>query len=200
MKLLILFLLFLNLVADEKNYSVRLAYGKATISDFSEIIIGNIKKHPNDLYVTALEGGYRVAEDYKDFPIDVYIKSGLSYFNENGYSDNVIEGVVYIKAYYKFDFLANRIRIGAGEGVSYTDHLLYTEILEATQEHDHNSKFLNYLDISVDFDFGRLTAYKPLYDTYIGFTLKHRSGIFGLINNVKRGGSNYPTVSIEKNF
>jgi len=187
-------------MASEKPCSLGIAFGKATISDFSEIMIGDIKRHPNDLYVTALNGGYKLAAHSKDLPFDIYAKLGVSYFDEGDLNDDVLEGVVYIKAYYNMDFLSNRLRLGFGEGISYTDHLLYTEQLEAMQEKDTNSKFLNYLDVSIDFDLGRLFGYKSMYDTYVGFTLKHRSGIFGLINNVKRGGSNYPTISLEKNF
>jgi len=36
--------------------------------------------------------------------------------------------------------------------------------------------------------------------TYVGWAIKHRSGVFGLINNVKEGGANYNTIYIEKNF
>jgi outer membrane protein len=54
--------------------------------------------------------------------------------------------------------------------------------------------------LSVDFDIGKLISYKPLHGTYIGWALKHRSGIFGLINNVRKGGSNYNTIFLERNF
>jgi outer membrane protein len=59
---------------------------------------------------------------------------------------------------------------------------------------------LNYIDLSLDLDLGRLVRYQPLYNTSLGWALKHRSGIFGLINNVKKGGSNYNTLYIETKF
>ena len=61
-------------------------------------------------------------------------------------------------------------------------------------------RFLNYLDITVDFDVGKLIDYKPMHETYLGYLLKHRSGIGGLINNVEHGGSNYNCFYIEKKF
>jgi hypothetical protein len=39
-----------------------------------------------------------------------------------------------------------------------------------------------------------------MYGTYVGYLLKHRSGIAGLINNVDHGGSNYNSFYIEKTF
>jgi len=39
-----------------------------------------------------------------------------------------------------------------------------------------------------------------MHGTYFGILLKHRSGIFGLINNVAHGGSNYNSIYLEKKF
>lgn len=182
------------------NYTLRLSRGKATLSDFSEIIVANWKGHVKDLSVVSLDGGYKLYEQNSATPVDVYLKTGISYYNEDKTRDNNIALRTYIKLYRNFDFLHNRVRFGFGEGLSYTKNILYTEYYEATQESDNNSKLLNYLDVSLDIDVGKLFLYKPLYGTYIGWNLEHRSGIFGLINNVRRGGSNYNTFSIEKTF
>jgi len=131
--------------------------------------------------------------------MDVYAKAGLSYFDEASFSD-IYEMTLYVKAYWNFDFADNRIRAGIGEGISYTNDILLAESIEAGTDNDNTSNFLNYIDISVDVDFGRLIRYKPLHNTYLGYALKHRSGIFGLINNVTKGGSNYNTIYIEKSF
>jgi hypothetical protein len=135
--------------------------------------------------------------------MDIYVKGGFSYFDESKAPinrDDVYEATLYVKAYWNFDFLENRVRLGFGEGASYTSNILYVEYKEATEKNDNNSYFLNYLDISLDFDFGKLVKYKPLHGTYIGWALKHRSGIYGLINNVEKGGSNYNTIYLEKTF
>jgi len=47
---------------------------------------------------------------------------------------------------------------------------------------------------------GKLFGYKQLEGTNLGFAIKHRSGIYGLINSVRRGGSNYNTLYIESKF
>lgn len=191
--------MFLNLVAQD-DYSFRVAYGKATLSDFSEILVGNWKSHPNDLYVTALDVGYLLSENSIDSPLDIYVKGGVSKFDENGLNEDVYEAILYIKFFWNFDFWANRVRLGFGEGISYTSDILYTECLEASQEEDTTSKFLNYIDVSLDFSVGRLVHYKPFDEVYMGWALKHRSGVFGLINNVRKGGSNYNTIYIEAKF
>ena len=195
---MVLLLLALQLFAQDQ-YSLRMAYGQASNSDLGEIISGDIGSNKENLNVFALDGGYLLKKDAFELPLDFYVKSSLSYFDEGKY-DAVYEMTLYIKAYWNIDFWENRVRLGFGEGVSYTNDILRTEYLEASQKGGNNSKFLNYIDLSADFDIGRLFRYKPLHDTYIGWALKHRSGIYGLINNVKNGGSNYNTIYVEKNF
>ena len=200
MKLLLLLLLSLNLIGQDE-YSLRVAYGAASVDDLGDIVVLQSSTHPDNLTVCSLDAGYLLKKNMFEFPFDFYFKGGLSYFNE-GYSsrkEHIYEGAVYFKVYYKANFLENRVRIGFGEGISYTSDILWSEYKEAEDEGDNTSKLLNYMDLSVDFDLGRLVRYKPLQDTYIGWTLKHRSGVFGLFGGVD-GGSNYNTISIEKNF
>lgn len=181
------------------KYSLRVAYGKSTSSNLGNVVSGQVHSDTANLYVYNIDGGYLLATDIFELPIDLYAKGGLSYYDE-GDKPNAYGVDMYIKAYYNLDFLKNRVRFGFGEGVSYTTKTLRTEASDAATHNDNTSKFLNYLDISLDFDLGKLAHYEPLDKTYIGFLIKHRSGIFGTINNVKHGGSNYNSVYIEKNF
>jgi hypothetical protein len=199
LKYLVLLFLFLSLSADD-NYSLRIAHGKVTNSDFGEVLFLDVKSYPEDLKVTSLDAGYLLKKDAFDLPLDFYVKSGLSYFDEAGLQDDIYEATLYVKVYWNIDFLSNRVRLGFGEGVSYTSNILWYEKQEAIQNQDNNSKLLNYIDFSLDFDIGRLVRYEPLKDTYLGVAVKHRSGVFGLINNVEKGGSNYYALSLEKNF
>ena len=202
MKIFLLLLLTLNLIAADE-YSFRVAYGKASNSSLGDIISGDFysNNHEKDLSVLGFDGGYLLKESLFDWPLDIYVKGGLSSFDESGAGrNNVYEVTLYVKAYYNLDFLGNRIRFGLGEGGSCTSGILFVEYEEAKEKNDNNSYFLNYIDVSADFDLGRLIGYKQVHNTYIGWALKHRSGIFGLINGVETGGSNYNTVYLEKNF
>ena len=201
MKLLLLLLLSLNLIA-QNEYSLRVAYGEASTKDLKEIVVFDLDRDLDNLTVFSLDGGYLLKKEIFELPLDFYIKGGLNYFNEGDAptASSVYEGVIYVKLYYNLDFLENRVRFGLGEGLSYTSDILWSEYKSANKENEKPSKFLNYLDISVDFNLGKLVSYKPLENTYIGWTLKHRSGVFGLFNGVEDGGSNYNTISIEKNF
>ena len=212
MKLFILFFLFANLIAQD-DYSFRVGYGQATQSDFSQAIHGDWESSSVSSEVVSLDVGYLLIEDYNDWPMDVYVKGGLSRIDsESGTQDLGARGIaiydsqtvyatrVYIKAFWNFDFWDNRVRFGFGEGVSYTSDTLNVEQYEADSENDNSSNFLNYIDFSLDFSIGKLVNYKPFDEVYLGWALEHRSGIFGLINNVEKGGSNYNTFYVESKF
>ncbi len=202
MKLFLLYFFFfssLSLVAEDR-YSLRAAYGAATTSDLSEIFSGDIQKPEYDYRVFALDGGYLLKKNLLDIPLDFYLNGGVAYYDEDSVQDNVLEATLYIKFIYNIDIWNNKLRVGLGEGLSYTNRYLQVEYDEAIADHDGHSKVLNYLDISLDLDIGRLVNYGPLYDTYMGLLIKHRSGIFGLIGDVKEGGANYYAVYVEKVF
>jgi len=197
--LLFFFLLFSVSHADDK-WSVRVGYGYSDENDLGQILTLNPKPHASGTSAGGVEGGYLVTRDTWGLPLDLYLKGGLNRFFENGYQSDFFEVTFYVKAYWNFRFWGNTVRLGAGEGASYALGIPYVERLEAEGEGDHNSRFLNYLDISLDIDIGRLIRYNPLYATYIGYALKHRSGIYGAINSVHRGGSNYNLFYVEHKF
>ena len=199
MKILFLLLFALNLVAAQR-YSVRVASAVATDYDFGQIVTGSIGEFQPYSTVYAVDGGYLLKSSTDSLPFDFYLKSGLAYFEQNPSLDAVYEMTLYIKAYYNIDFLDNRVRVGFGEGGSYTSAILEVEREDAISYNDNNSHFLNYLDVSVDFDFAKLIQAKSFKELYVGVLLKHRSGIFGLVNNVRHGGSNHVGLYIEKNF
>jgi len=199
LKVILLLLIAFNLLASSK-YSLRLAQGKASNYDLGEILTGSIGKFKNEDKVYSLDAGYLLAESFKGSSFDIYLRSGLSNFTQGAGKDNIYEMTIYLKAFWNIDFLDNRARIGFGEGLSYTSGVLAVEREDAVSYGDNNSHFLNYLDISADFNFGLLSGVKTLDQTYVGVLIKHRSGIFGLINNVRHGGSNYLNVYVETNF
>lgn len=215
-----LFVALLSLLSGDvfgsSNYSLRIAYGVESDSDLGQIIsLQKPTDHKYDFDVVSLDGGYLLAPSLFDLPLDLYIKGGVALFqseNLSRYPDvadmpdvsdkDVYEFTLYFKLYYNLNFWSNRVRIGFGEGGSYVTDYLAPEVIEErteTPEDPKYSKYLNYLDISLDIDLGKLFGFKALEETYLGYTLKHRSGIFGLVNGVS-GGSNYNTISIERNF
>ncbi len=185
---------------DPREFSLRIGAGTAQYSDLKDVLKFNYEGYDENFYGVNLDAGWRAGRDLFDTPFDLYLKGGVTYFNERGYADDIWEGTLYFKVYGKIDFWDNRIRIGFGEGVSYTN-----EILEVEREDDSENggygtaRLLNYLDISADIDIGRLIRVHSMRDLYLGYTIKHRSGVKGLYSGA-HGGSNYILMTLEKNF
>ena len=192
-------------------YSIRLGYGQADANTLGEVLTGDWRHYHNNTSVYNLDMGWRFIRNSFDLPFDFYLKGGLSYFDENaaydergnGPYENFFEGTLYVKVYGKIDFWHNRIRLGLGEGISYAQEIPVVEIDDATHSDgtlNKSVRFLNYLDVSIDIDIGRLTYIKSMKDLYLGYTLKHRSSVFGLFGSGASNGSNYNMIVLEKNF
>ena len=175
MKILLSLFLFSILLFAQENYSLRVAYGKSTKSDLGGVLIGDIASDVADLRTFSLDGGYLIADEIFDIPFDIYIKSSLSYFDEHKVQDDIYEVTLYIKLYYTFQPLEQKVRFGFGEGGSYTSGILFTEYSGAFVAGDNTSKYLNYLDISLDIDLGTLFHAPMMQETYVGLLIKHRS-------------------------
>ena len=183
-----------------QNYSLRVASAVAVDYDFGQIITGSIGRFQSHSTVYAVDGGYLLKSSTDSLPFDFYLKSGLAYFEQSPSHSPIYEMTLYLKAYYNIDFLDNRVRVGFGEGGSYATGILEVERADALKHSDNNSYYLNYLDVSLDFDVAKLLHANSFNECYVGVLIKHRSGIFGLINNVRHGGSNHVGFYIEKNF
>lgn len=86
--------------------------------------------------------------------------------------------------------------IGFGEGISYA-----TEVPASEQSYHHlnhdldypTSKTLNYLMLDIGFSLPKFPDYALFY------RIHHRSGVYGLINDVK-GGSNFVGFGVRRRF
>ncbi len=175
-----------------------MAVGRADSNDFGQIVSAQTAPYSIDAKVMVMDIGYKLAKDSFELPLDWYVKFGFSKFYESGNRKSVYENLLYVKAYY--NFFDRYMRFGFGEGLSYTYGTLHVEEMDAEGNQDNNSHLLNYLDVTIDFDLGKVFNNNSLNELYLGIGLKHRSGIFGLINNVRHGGSNYELLYLEKNF
>ena len=200
MKILVLLFLFFNLYADN-DFSVRGAYGESSASNFDDLYtFTGFNKSEFDTSVYNLAGGYRFVEDFFDLPIDFTANGGVSYFDENGHQDNFLEATLYLKMFIKFNFLSQQFRYGIAEGISYAGKVPWVESDEARIEGDNTSEFLNYMEMTFDFDVGKLIRVKDMEGLYLGYLIKHRSGAKGTFGGVMEGGSNYNCIYLEKNF
>ena len=90
-------------------------------------------------------------------------------------------------------------RYGFGFGMSYADKVPIAEQRKQASKGNNTSRFLNYLELQLDFPLRRLFKSKSMQNCYAGLTVVHRSGIFGtsdLLGDVA-GGSDWITAHFE---
>ena len=91
-------------------------------------------------------------------------------------------------------------RYGFGFGMSYAETVPIAEQLKQAEKGNNTSRFLNYLELQVDFPLRRLfKESKAMRNCYAGVTVVHRSGIFGtsdILGDVS-GGADWITAHFE---
>ena len=186
-----------------KNHYLRWAFAWGTPSNLSEIIHFDTEKDPYNNRLTSLFYGIPLTESLFGAPIELFLTPGLVYHLASDVQDNGSEYVLAIKAYYTFTWPV-RWRFGFAEGLSYTSNINWLEYDEIINRkgYDNASKFLNYLDFSLDVNLADLTTLRSLDKLWLGYSIHHRSAIFessSLFGRIK-GGSNYNSVYLQWHF
>lgn len=185
---------------DAKPF-VRMAHGWATPSDLADIIAFNRERDKENNQLTSIFYGHPLADDLFGLPIQSYLTPGAVWHWHSDVQNSGQEYVLAFKHFYTFDWPVTW-RIGVGEGLSYAANISYIEQTEMDDKDIEASKWLLYLDFSLDLELGDLTGLTSLDDMWLGYSIHHRSGIFGsssMFGNIK-GGSNYNTVYLQYHF
>lgn len=176
---------------------VKAMYGKSTDCNLLPIMrLGCTSTSTLDqTRIAALEIGRPFIRQLNGWPVDVVGYVGLLHHNENGFQQNFWQANAYMKMfYYGFPWDGYvRTRIGFGAGASYAQKVPYVEQRDQLLRGRNTSKLLNYLDPSIDISVGDLIGVREMKETYFGFGVSHRSGMFAssqLLRNVD-GGSNF---------
>lgn len=180
-----------------KHY-LRLAYGWGTPADLVEIAMGKGKRDPNDSQLTSLFLGIPLADDLLTLPAAVYLTPGLALHHPSKVQAAAGEYVLAVKMFFTFEW-PTRWRLGAAEGLSYASRVPYMERSDIEANGGRPSKLLNYLDFSVDLSLGRLLRVPPMERLWLGYSIHHRSGIYGTSSLLGRavGGSNYNSLTLQ---
>lgn len=183
------------------NAYLRLAHGEATPSNLGEIIKGNKEEDPYSNKMTSIFYGHPITDDLFGLPLDIYLVAGLVNHHSSVVQDNFYEYALGIKADYTIKWPV-RWRIGLAEGLSYASQISYIERTELEAKDYRPSKLLNYIDVTVDINIGDIFNAKSMRNTWLGYSIHHRSGIFETGSQFGRikGGSNYTTFYLQHHF
>jgi outer membrane protein len=185
---------------------VKLLYGKATEDGchLARIITARCLSTAkvNATNISGIHIGKPFIDKLNGWPLDFAGYVGLTHHDERGLQANGLQVDLFMKAiYYGFPWNERvKTRLGLGIGLSAAQRVPYTEV--TSQNGKTTSRLLQYLDPTIDISVGDLIGVRSLKQTYLGFGVSHRSGIFGasrLLGNVS-GGSNYIYSYVESAF
>lgn len=176
----------------------RISQGRGTSSSLADIIHGNVEHENVDVDMTSLFYGHPLSDTLFGLPLEIYLTPGILYHYHSSAQDSAVEVVLGVKAYYTIP-LPWRVRIGAAEGISFTNNVTYYEAKSMEKKGVTPSRLLNYLDISVDLNLGDVFRSETFADLWLGYGIHHRSGIFGTSSAFGRisGGSNFPSAYLQ---
>jgi len=134
--------------------------------------------------------------------IDIYGKFALYRHFESPHQDDFWSYTAYVIAMGKGYFpWSDRpaFRWGFGLGVSYAQKVPFIEVVKQGDRDRNTSKFLNYLEWTVDFPIDGLIKSKLVRNCFVGVTVMHRSGIFSTSDILGQvaGGADWYTGHIE---
>ncbi len=180
---------------------LRVAHGWATPSDMGEILNGKNDSQGFDDTLSSVFYGHPLMKNAFDLPLDFYMHSGVVLHHQSDTQKRGVEGVISMKAYYTLNWPI-QWRIGLAEGLSYVSRATHVEKAELDRKESSENRLMNYLDISFDFNIGKLVGSRTLEDIWLGYSMHHRSSIFERSSHFGRikGGSNYNTVYLQFDF
>jgi outer membrane protein len=149
----------------------------------------------DDTRIWGVDYGRPLVEHVNGWPLDFVAYIGVQAHDERGQAANALQLNAQIKAYYYGLPWSEhvRTRVGFGAGFSMAQRVPLVEQQDQARRGRETSRFLNYLDPSLDVSVGDLVGSKRLKETYVGIGISHRSGIFGasqILGNIN-GGSNF---------
>jgi MipA family protein len=133
---------------------------------------------------------------------DFYGRFGVNRHLERGAQSDFSSVTAYVMAIGKGYFPWSdepSFRWGFGMGMSYAQRVPIVEQIKQQRRDRNTTRFLNYLEMTLDFPVGRWLESGPLRDCYTGLTAVHRSGIFAsadILGGVS-GASDWITAHLE---
>lgn len=187
----------------KSKHFLRYGLGFATPANTNDILY-RWKSRPDTYHnkLVSLFYGIPVSDDVLSLPISVYFQPGMALHLKNKDRQAYFpEYIALVKLVYTIP-LPVRIRLGLGEGLSYSTQISDIEQREMNELKIEPSKLLNYLDYSLDISLHDIIRMDFSQNLWIGWYLHHRSGIYttSVLFNRVRGGSNYNTFYIQYEF
>ena len=175
---------------------VQALFGIVSESDFGPALGLQYEPASRRTNVISVSLGRQVGDRLFRWPAEIVLYAGLQRFGERGAQSDIAGGTLYLKALRSFRLGRSGIpvRIGLGEGLSYADRIPSVEAEDFLPQ--RSARLVNYLEWSVQTSLGHWLGRpaggfsRTVSDVYVGYTIFHRSTVFGLFASTG-GGVNY---------
>lgn len=190
------------LKGERRPWSLRVAAGTSTDTKLNTIVRGsNIEFDDTQTKLVSVFAGKQLMRTFFGTNWEIWANLGIAHrFNEPVHGE-FFEYVGAIKFFYSNFPWSDRIltRFGAAQGISYAERVPYYETNKKDASNKGTSHLLNYLDFSIDANLGDIFRAQRLKPCFFGFSVHHRSGIFGSADlyGPVEGGSNVNTLYVE---
>ena len=184
------------------RYFLQAQFAAASESDFGPALAFYYERPEQRTNLVNLSAGRQIGDSLFGWPAEIVAFGSLQYFNERGFQPDVIGTALYIKAYREFRFGESGfpLRVGLGEGFSYASRIPIVEVEDFAP--DTSAKLTNYLEWTLQTSVNHLLGRggqrfsAGIKDIYIGYSVFHRSTVFGLFAS-KGGGVNFMGIGVE---
>jgi hypothetical protein len=189
-------------VAADSPLYLQYHYGVTSETDFGPSLLFQVERSQENTYLNSLSFGKKVANSLFGHDVDVIAYLGFQNYSEQGLQDSIAGMIIYWKVNKRthVPFTAIPIRMGLGQGLSYVSDIPVAEVRDFAPQ--KSSRLVNYLEYSIHLSLRDWTGNHDsltagiLKDFSIGYSIFHRSSVFGLFAD-KGGGINYPGLGIE---
>jgi len=151
--------------------------------------------------MTSVFYGHPLADNLIGLPLHVYLTGGFAWHWASHVQSSAQEVVLGVKFHLPIPW-PFRWRLGFVEGISYINRITFIEQEEMDRKNYRASNLLNYLDYTIDIELGQFFGGDIFNELWLGYSIHHRSGIYGTAQQFGRinGGSNYPSIYLQKHF
>lgn len=188
--------------AQSSPWYIQYQFGFASDADFGPSLLFLVDQSQERSTLHSFSLGKRLSDTFYRRDIEVTAHLGVQKFQERGFQDNVVGTTAYWRLSKKttFPYTNIPVKISLAQGLSYVSRIPTAEVRDFAP--DNSAKFTHYLEYSLHYSFtnhlakGNSGLSRWFEDISMGYTIFHRSSVFGLFAD-KGGGINYPGLAIE---
>lgn len=188
--------------ARNSPWYIQYQYGFASDADFGPSLLFLVEQSQERSKLHSLSFGRRLSDTFYGRDLDVTAHFGVQYFAERGFQNDIVGATAYwrLGRHTHFPFTSIPIKLSLAQGISYAADIPTAEVRDFDPE--NSAKLTHYLEYSLHYSFGKQLASNRsafsnwFQDINLGYTIFHRSSVFGLFAD-KAGGINFPGIAVE---